>query len=279
VTTRQNGLETLLVDGHVHFHPCFEVRPFLEAAVSNFAAGRAEVGRAEAVGCLMFTESSWRHDFSAFSEGLVSRAAPEWTVSHTGEDCSLLARRDDGELLVLVAGRQLVTSERLEVLALGTLNEYPDGRSAKEAAAAVAASEALAVVPWGFGKWTGRRARIVRDVLTSPAADSLFVGDNGGRPGATPTPPLFSLARSRGIPILPGSDPLPLPAEVRKPGRFGFVLDGSADLRAPTAAIKRALETRVQPSRYGRLERPITAAWRQISLRLRARARKEAKPW
>lgn len=272
---RQDDLEALLVDGHVHFHPCFDVGDFLEAAASNFASARAEVGRAGAVGCLMFTESSWRHDFRAFSEGLVTRAAPGWTAVATEEDCSLLAQRDDGEQLVLVAGRQLVTAERLEVLALGTLGEYPDGLPAKEAAAAVASSEALAVVPWGFGKWTGRRAGIVRDMLTSRGAERLFVGDNGGRPAMAPTPALFSLARRRGIPILPGSDPLPLPAEVGKPGRFGFVLEGTADLRAPTAAIKRVLETRIQPKSYGRLEKLATFARRQISLRLRKRRREE----
>lgn len=271
---RDIGVElALLVDGHVHFHSCFEVRDFLEAAASNFASARAEVGRAGAVGCLMFTESSWRHDFRAFSEGLITRAAPEWTVTETEEDCSLLARRDDGEQLVLVAGRQLVTAERLEVLALGTRQEYPDGLPAAEAASAVASSEAVAVLPWGFGKWTGRRGRIVRDMLTSPGGERLFVGDNGGRPALAPTPALFSLARRRGIPILPGSDPLPLPAEVGKPGRFGFVLECSADLQAPTAAIKRILETRIQPKSYGRLEGLAAFAQRQMSLRLRKRRR------
>lgn len=269
MTTRQDDLGTLLVDAHVHFQPCFEVRHFLEAAASNFATARAEVGREDAVGCLMFTESSWRHDFRAFSEGLITRAAPEWTVTATEEDCSLLVRRDDGEELVFVAGRQLVTAERLEILALGTLSEYPDGLPTTEAAAAVASSEALAVVPWGFGKWTGRRGRIVEDLLTSPGAGALFVGDNGGRPRAAPAPPLFSLARQRGIPILPGSDPLPLPAEVGKPGRFGFVLEGDLHLHGPARAIKGMLRTRAQPQRYGRLEGLMTFARRQIALRLR----------
>ncbi|NNF13884.1 MAG: hypothetical protein HKN72_11705 [Gemmatimonadetes bacterium] len=269
MTTRQDNPGALLVDGHVHFHPCFEVGDFLQAAASNFAAARAEKGLAEAVGCLMLTENSWRHDFRAFSEGYIARAAPEWTVNPTQEDCSLLARRDDGEQLVFVAGRQLVTFERLEVLALGTMSEYPDGLPAKEAAAVVASSEALAVMPWGFGKWTGRRGRIVQDMLTSPGAERLFVGDNGGRPGVGLRPPLFSLAERRNIPILRGSDPLPLPAEVAKPGRFGFVLENSADLESPAAAIKRALRTRIQPEGYGRLEHLTTFARRQIGLRLR----------
>ena len=263
---------TLLVDGHVHFHPCFQVGAFLDAAASNFASGRSEVGSADAVGCLMLTENAWRHDFRAFSRGLGARTAPEWTVTPTEEDRSLLARRDDGERLFLVAGRQVVTAERLEVLALGTLDEFSDGLPLDEALAAVGSSGALPVIPWGFGKWTGRRGRMVGDLLASPEADSLFLGDNGGRPRALPTPPLFGVARDRGIPILRGSDPLPLPREVRKPGRFGFVIETSSDLRAPDAAIKAALADRTQPEGYGRLERLPTFAHRQISLRLRRRA-------
>jgi hypothetical protein len=261
---------TLLVDGHVHFHSCFAVRDFLEAAASNFDTARAGLDRPAATGCLMLTENSWRHDFRAFSEGFITRAAPEWSVTATDEDCSLLACRDDGEEIVIVAGRQVVTAERLEVLALGTRQEYPDGLPATEAASAVASSEALAVLPWGFGKWTGRRGRIVRDLLTSPEAERLFVGDNGGRPALAPTPNLFPLARRRGIPILPGSDPLPLPAEVGKPGRFGFVLEGDLDIREPTRDIKRMLRMRVQPRRYGRPERLMTFGRRQIALRLRS---------
>ena len=261
--------KTFLVDGHVHFHPCFGVRDFLEAAVTNFDAARLEVGRPEAVGCLMFTENAWRHDFTAFADGLVTRSAPEWAVTATSEDFSLLARRKDGATLIFVAGRQLVTEERLEILALGTRHRYSDGLPMAEAVESVATTDALTVLPWGFGKWTGRRGRLVKELLASPRGRHLFVGDNGGRAAVGPNPPLFGLARERGIPILPGSDPLPLPAEVRKPGRFGFVLEGEIDQHAPASSIKRLLLERIQPRRFGRLEGLATFAHRQVALRLR----------
>lgn len=262
---------TLLVDGHVHYHPCFGVGRFLEAALSNFRAARDEVGRQNALGCLMFTESSWSHYFRAFANGLIEREAPDWGVETTDEECSLVAYKDGDERLLLVAGRQIVTAERLEVLALATRDDYPDGLRIDEAVERTVSSGAVTVLPWGFGKWTGKRGRMVRRILTSPSADEIFVGDNGGRPALGPHPALFRLAEARGVPILPGSDPLPLPAEVGKPGRYGFVLEGPADPRAPAGAIKAILAKRTTPRRFGRLEGFTTFVRRQAAVRIHRR--------
>jgi hypothetical protein len=262
-------ITTLLIDGHVHYHPGFGVARFLEAAVSNFRAARDEVGQQNAVGCLMFTESSWSHYFRAFANGLIEREASDWSVETTDEECSLVACKDRDERLLLVAGRQIVTAERLEVLALATTDEYPDGLAIHEAVERTLSSGAVTVLPWGFGKWTAGRGRMIRDILVSPSADEIFVGDNGGRPALAPRPALFRLAEARGIPILPGSDPLPLPAEVGRPGRYGFVLQGPVDPQAPATAIRTMLATRSQPRRFGRLERFATFVQRQAALRLR----------
>jgi hypothetical protein len=260
---------TLLIDGHVHFHPCFAVGEFLEAAASNFRAARREVGDAAAVGCLLFTENSWRHSFRAFQDGLVERSADGWRVEPTAEDCAVVVLGPADERLVIVAGRQIVTADRLEVLALGTTSEYPDGLPMNEALGLALSTGAVTVVPWGFGKWTGGRGRIVERILSSSVADELYIGDNGGRPAAGSEPALFRLARDRGVPILPGSDPLPLAPEVRKPGRIGFVLRGLAQLETPAATIAARLATREQPPRFGRLESLPTFLHRQVALRLR----------
>ena len=67
-----------------------------------------------------------------------------------------------GTLPVLViAGRQIVSAERIEVLALGTRTQIPDGQPLAATIDAVRADGALAVLPWGFGKWWGARGRMV----------------------------------------------------------------------------------------------------------------------
>jgi hypothetical protein len=261
---------TLLVDGHVHYHDCFGVARFLRAARDNFDAARKEAGAPRAVACLMLSESAWSHYFRSFGEGLIERDAPGWSVRRL-EECSLAVRGPENEEFVLVAGRQIVTSERLEVLALATTREYPDGMPLREAADLVISTGAVPVVPWGFGKWTMARGRVVEELLHSPLADSLFLGDNGGRAALLPTPRLLRLGRRLGIPVLPGSDPLPLRSEAGKPGRCGFVLEGDVDPRAPAAAVRTLLSRRTQPARFGRLERLGTFLTRQAGLRLQRR--------
>jgi hypothetical protein len=266
-------ITTLLVDAHVHYHACFGIEAFLDAALANFRAARREADDPRALGCLMFTESSWSHYFRAFTDGLIERSTEGWAVEPTAEDCSIVARRNDNERLVLIAGRQIVTSNRLEVLALATLEEYPDDVPIREAIDRGLATGAVTVLPWGFGKWVGARGRIVKETLTSPLAERLYVGDNGGRPRLVPEPALFRLARDAGVPILRGTDPLPLPPEVRKPGRFGFMLKGRFAPEAPAAAIREMLTTRSQPRPFGRLEGLVQFMHRQVALRLRPKDR------
>jgi hypothetical protein len=241
---------------------------FLGAAVSNFNSARRELGEPDAIGCLLLTENSWNHYFRAFSEGLLERDTQEWRVHETTESCSLVATSDAQGGLLIIAGRQVVAADRLEVLALATTQEFPDGLPFQQALETVIESGAIPVLPWGFGKWTGRRGRIVRDVLSSPDAGAVYLGDNGGRPRHTPSPSLFRLALQNRVPILPGSDPLPLPAEERKPGRYGFILRGPVDAQAPAASIRSLLSTRAQPRRFGHLESLGTFILRQTQLRL-----------
>ena len=264
--------EALLVDGHVHYHPCFGVEPFLEAARSNFAAARSRLGLTEAaLGCLLFSESAWHGYFHAFVEGLIDRSTARWTVELTDEPCSIIACRDHQPIMILIAGRQIVTAERLEVLALASSWSVPDGRPIDAVVEGAVTSGAIAVLPWGFGKWLGKRGRVVARILDSPWAGQICLGDNSGRPAFAPRPRLFELARSRGVPVLPGSDPLPFASQARKPGRYGFVLEAPVDMGSPALMIRKQLLHRLQPRWYGRLESLPNFIRNQVAMQVRGR--------
>ena len=53
------------------------------------------------------------------------------------------------------------------------------------------ASNGLAIVPWGFGKWVGKRGKALRRALESVDSRQFFLGDNSGRPKFSPTPLIF----------------------------------------------------------------------------------------
>ena len=167
----------------------------------------------------------------------------------------MIATRDGDDELVLIAGRQVVTAERLEVLALGCDSEFEDGTSLRRAIELVRDSGALAVIPWGFGKWWFGRGAILGGYLRAAETDGLFLGDNAGRLGLAPAPGLFRFARRAGIPILPGSDTFPMESESRGVGGYGFALDCELDLTWPAEGLKQALRSlRHQPPTFGRLE-------------------------
>jgi len=126
------------------------------------------------------------------------------------------------------------------------------------------------VLPWGFGKWTGKRGRIVRGILEGEPGRNFFLGDNSGRLALWPAPAEFAIAREKKVKILPGSDPLPYESQVRSIGRFGFVLERAIDRSRPFEEVARLLlDEDEQPKPYGSLERPLAFVRHQIAMQLR----------
>jgi hypothetical protein len=229
-----------LVDSHVHFHTCYDLPAFLNGALRNFRkAGQTGTGY------LLLTEPAGAHWFRRWRDGLKTG---DWRFEPTLEEESLRAVNGAGESLVLVAGRQIVARERLEVLALGKDLELPDELPLREVLERVRESGALPVLPWGFGKWWGRRGAVVAETLGQDG--EIFLGDNGGRLGLEPA--LFRQARKLGIRLLPGSDPLPFSRHEGLAGSYGFVLTHAVDLDQPASALLRRIRESGQPRAFGR---------------------------
>ena len=266
---------TCLIDAHVHFYGCYDRRLFFDGAAGNFRKAAAKLGLDRAEGWLLFTETAGDHYFRQFkaeAEAGEPGGADGWRFAATADPCALKARRGDGAELTLIAGRQIVTAERLEVLALGCDRTFDDGLPLQATLDAARGAGAVAVLPWAFGKWLGARGRRVAAALEtagSAGADGFYLGDNGGRPWIMPTPTPFARAAALGIPVLPGSDPLPLAGEAGGAGRFGFVLDGGVDPARPTAGLKAWLAEQSAPlRRFGRLESLTRFCRNQIALRV-----------
>ncbi len=264
----------LLVDAHVHFHPGFNRSDFLNSAAGNFQRAAAELALGPAwLGCLLFTESRGDHYFEDLRRNRVLDGG-RWAIDATEESCSLIAKDDGEPRLLLVAGRQVVSAEDIEVLALGTDRQFEDGAEFSSTLRSVLESDAVAALPWGFGKWWFRRGRLVREVIERAGAKRIFLGDNGGRLALLPRPPMFDVAARRGFLILPGSDPLPLPSQIAKVGGYGFVLPGPLDASRPAESLKRILtDLAAQPRIFGRLETPAAFCRNQVMMQLRKRAR------
>jgi hypothetical protein len=253
-----------LVDAHVHLHRRFDLAELLDAAARNFAAARGpgEVGTA----LLMFAEITGRPEISRLRRA--TGGAGAWRIEQTDEAVAFVARRDDVEL-GLIVGRQLVTAERLEVLSLAAEEPIPDGLPVRETLDAVGQAGGIPVLPWGVGKWSFARGRIVDALIAERGARDLFVGDNGGRLELLPRPARLARAEQLGMRVLSGTDPLPLAAECRRIGSFGLRLAAQPDLRRPAASLAAILRDRsIASATYGRAKAPLAFLRDQIALRL-----------
>jgi hypothetical protein len=235
----------LLVDGHVHVHPCYNEERFLEYACANLTAhgpGLPTLLLTEVDGISVFTK--WRQGHSP------------WETTSTEETGSLIL---GGKLLVL-AGRQIVTKERIEVLGLLCEHPVPDQQTLEDTIQEVTDRGGITVLPWGVGKWFGRRGKLVER-----ASRTLrFLGDNAGRPFGWRAPRLF-----RDHVVLPGTDPLGLPGQQGMVGTYGFVLEGPFDLQRPAEGVREALQNLKQsPSTFGGRVGPVAFLRQQIGLRL-----------
>ena len=258
-----------LVDAHVHLHPCFDVAKCLNAARLNFQhhANRLKIA-SPFLGILMLTEISGIHAFSDLADR-DDRAIGDWTIAKTKESVSLKLTHVSGDVLLLVAGRQVVTKEKVEVLTLVTDSEIEDGLSLVETLDRAIAQGSIPVLPWGAGKWIGDRGRLVQTALRTA---QVFAGDNGGRPGLWPLPKfarMRAFAGETSLVPLPGSDSLPLSSDIERAGSFGFVVQGVLDDAKPGESLKNLLRnanTTIEP--YGRSLSPWTFIKNQTLLRL-----------
>jgi hypothetical protein len=300
----------VLVDGHVHVHECFDVARVFDAAAANFAAAaralagdrdsatapgnrslrcstsgipalacvalpRASLPAYDAVLCLVESRGERFLDgVRARRTGRVWRGRHGFWEAERGCEAETLVVRRGSTRLTLIAGRQLVTQERLEVLALGTTARLADGEPIETTLAAVRDSGAAAVLPWGVGKWLGTRGAVVARVLADPEWQHVFLGDNGNRLELGPDPAPFTAARRGGRAVLPGSDPLPLPGEEARVGGYGFAVDVALDPLRPAAALLSLLRSGAAFVVFGRREPLSRFVGNQLALKLKSRPRR-----
>ncbi len=222
-------------------------------------------------GVLVLTEPQTRPSFADLQRDLRGKAATKgaWTLTGTEEDISLRATHPSGDTLFLLSGQQIITRENLEVLSLLAPATATDGLSLPETVAEVLRIGGLPVLPWGVGKWLGKRGAIVSNFLRATTVRPLFLGDNGGRPAFWRSIPQFDQAREAGIAILRGSDPLRCSYSRRGAGSFGNLPTCPFDSDRPGNSVREALTAPAPALQdFGNLEQPWFFCKDQLALRI-----------
>ena len=268
----------LFIDAHVHIHNCFNLETFFDSASNNIKTKAAQLGfDNQFIPVLMMAESAnmnWFHSLCEYGKGHnpdILENMGCWEIQLLPEESVLKAVHQNSEIYIF-NGRQIVTAEGLEVLALVTSNFFSDGLPLKETIELVRRGDGIPVIPWGFGKWWGHRGKIITKLINGPTKPGFFIGDNGGRPWFLPRPVFFNLAETSGIPILPGSDPLPFASENHRAGSLGLFLPGQISDSSPTSGIKDIILNSAGNIRsFGNLENPFRFLRNQIFMQTKKR--------
>lgn len=210
--------EITLVDGHVHARPNHDASLLLSAAVANF--DRLSGSGIRVHGTLMLAESVGEESFARWAAH--DRPLGRWRFAETDESETIRAERDDGRLLTIINGRQWTCDDRLEVLTLGSNIRLDDGMPFAECVEAGLESGAMVTLPWGFGKWTGDRRNKVLEAIDR-FGTRIVLGDSAARPGRG-RDTVLETGRLHEVPILPGTDPLPIASHVRRAGTYALRL-------------------------------------------------------
>lgn len=282
MTTISDKKQLIWADAHVHIYDCFNLEQFLNSGLENFNSVAQKQGYAIAETALLFlTETSKDHYFQqlihcAKDQSSFEIKLQDWQILRTEENCSVYAKHSSGQGIFIFAGRQIVTGEDLEVLALLTADEFQDQLPIEQVIQQVISKGGIPVIPWGFGKWIGQRGKILSRILEQNKGSVLFLGDNGGRPVFWPKPTYFKQAEQRGLKILPGTDPLPFASESGRPGSFGFTIQGFINPAQPAQSVKQILlDPNSQLQSYGQREMPLRFFRNQIAMQLVKRMRKK----
>lgn len=262
----------IIFDAHVHIYDCFDLDLFFSSAFGNLSRVAKTIdATSNSDYMLLLAESSGFFRFQELEEKarMAPVDSPHWSIEIAETSLSLKVSHKDypGMKLIVVAGRQLVTRERLELLALITDEVPPDGLALADAVSVVGDAGGVAVCPWGAGKWLGERGVILADYLASEKKHPFFLGDSGGRPVIWPEPKHFHDRGSKWV--ISGSDPLPIKGDETRVGGYGGAFSGHSDRIRPAADLReRLLRSQDEIQGFGSQMGMLAFARNQIGLRL-----------
>ncbi len=261
MTTKQ-----LLIDFHVHIHDIYNLEKFFESAFDNFNFHAKKKGIKFSTGFLFLTEITGFDYFGKLANGKI--VLRNFEISFPEEEISLCISNELQQKIFVVAGKQIVTKDKIEILALGTKNSFEENQQLNKTFREILQSGALPKLPWGVGKWLGNRKQIIEEFINENYKETFVIGDNSGRPIFWPEPGLFGLAKEKNIPVLRGTDPLNIPADENKVGSFGNILDCSIDFDYPAKSVLDVVKKmNSSPEVFGKLENPVKFFLNQLSLR------------
>lgn len=248
----------LIIDSHAHLYGAFDSSDFFEAAVNNLSGLAPQAYRV-----IVLTERATEDAFYSLKNKLLTG---RYRVEPTLEETSVRIKLNTGGSLSVIAGKQVHSYEGLEILALGMTGPVPDRNPILETVKYIRSQQGIPVIPWSFGKWSGKRRKIITSLITDSHAETFLLGDIIGRAGVLSSDEIFRAAADKRFVVLHGTDPLPLTADQKIVGTFASYIESEFDPEHPTLSLRAALTKTIHPT--GNKNSSLSSLFRQTMLRV-----------
>ncbi len=243
-------MHTSILDTHLHLYPEYDLSRAFNQLLDRSAHFGPNVSR---IACL-----AERHDcqfFQALSRGEITLETFE--IVNTRENEINLKRQSDQLSVCLLPGRQVITQENIEILALACPELIDDGQPALDVIYQINQLDRVAVVAWSPGKWFGKRGELVKQLIQGLETTSFLIGDTTLRPYGWQTPMLMKQAINKGFGVVAGSDPLPFSGEEKWLGSYYTVAQTENPLEATELLHAIKNNQNVQWSNHGTRTHPF----------------------
>lgn len=218
-------MPTSILDTHLHLYPEYNLPQAFNQLIDHSAQFGQEVSR---IACL-----AERHDcqyFESISQGKTHLDG--FKVEQVVDNEIFLTRERDQLSVSILPGRQVITAENIEILALASNETINDGQPALDVIYQVNQLGGVPVLAWSPGKWFAKRGKLVKRLITELDGQSFLIGDTTLRPYGWQTPGLMKQAMAHGFGVVAGSDPLPFAGEEKWLGRYYSMVESQNTLTA-----------------------------------------------
>ncbi|HAL92733.1 MAG TPA: hypothetical protein DCM68_06890 [Verrucomicrobia bacterium] len=259
------------LDAHAHIYPFHDVPRLLLATLDRMPRVAPTDLRV-----LCLAERADCSFFQALAQDEIRLPGDRWRIAAWDPAGGVKIRHlPDHRDLWILAGRQIVAAERIEVCALFSDDPIADGQPARDIIRTILAHGGLPALDWAPGKWLFGRGQLVRALVQEFPAGQLVLVDTSLRPRGWPAPRLYRTARQQGRAVLAGSDPLPFAGEEDYAGSYHVSLSipPLADEARLVAPLKAALASGSSSIEFGGHRDGLFYVLRRLRQNANAKAR------
>lgn len=284
----KNKQKILLIDGHVHLYPFYNLRQAFQNGINNlrhaaeklsdFILKKNENDVDHFSLIWLLAERADCHFIEDAVKSIQKIKNNEFKLIPDDKKEAIIVEKGGKPVLYICSGRQIITKEGLEIISLASKLFLKDReKTTDDIIKNIIDSDGIAALNWAPGKWFFNRGKVVRRLLEEQSPENFLICDTSLRTTLWPVPKLMTLAQKIGFKVIAGSDPLPFYGEEKYLGSYGFCLRGEFNLYRPVDSIRSLLrkpETNI--SLIGQRNDIVTFCRRQYKILLEQRRSKRS---